>query len=82
MTFDYQYNNENDPEQFYRRSDHYNFAKHNIPVVFFFTGTHTDYHKPSDTVDKILFDRMANIVRLFYDLGWKLGNLDHLLRKK
>lgn len=82
MTFDYQYNNENDPEQFYRRSDHYNFAKHNIPVVFFFTGTHADYHKPSDTVDKILFDRMANIVRLIYDLGWKLGNLDHLLRKK
>jgi hypothetical protein len=51
-------------------------------VVFFFTGTHADYHKPSDTVDKILFDRMANIVRLIYDLGWKLGNLDHLLRKK
>jgi hypothetical protein len=82
MAFDYQYNDENDPEQFYRRSDHYNFAKHNIPVVFFFTGTHADYHKPTDTVDKILFDRMANIVRLIYDLGWKLGNLDHLLRKK
>jgi hypothetical protein len=81
MAFDYQYNDDNDPEQFYRRSDHYNFAKHNVPVVFFFTGEHADYHKPTDTVDKILFDRMANIVRLIYDLGWKLGNFDHLLRK-
>ena len=82
MALDYQYNDEKDPEQFYRRSDHFNFAKHNIPVVFFFTGTHADYHKPTDTVDKILFDRMANIIRLIYDLGWKLGNLDHALRKK
>jgi len=49
MEFDYTYNDENDPNRFYYRSDHYNFAKNNIPVIFYFNGTHDDYHRPSDT---------------------------------
>ncbi|MGA3288526.1 MAG: M20/M25/M40 family metallo-hydrolase [Bacteroidota bacterium] len=82
LTLDYKYNNENDPERYYYRSDHYNFAKNGVPIVFFFDGTHADYHKPSDTIDKILFERMVKIGHVIYDLGWKLGNFDRLLIKK
>ncbi|HVN47428.1 MAG TPA: M28 family peptidase [Bacteroidota bacterium] len=81
IDLDYKYNDENDPEQYYRRSDHYNFAKHNVPVVFFFTGNHKDYHKPTDTIEKIQFDKMLKIDHLIYDLAWKLANLDHPLVK-
>ncbi|MGH2568887.1 MAG: M28 family peptidase, partial [Bacteroidota bacterium] len=74
LTLDYLYNDDNDPNQFYRRSDHYNFARNGVPIAFFFTGVHADYHRPTDTVDKILFDRMARIGRLIYTLGWKTAN--------
>ena len=73
LQLDYTYNDENDPNQFYRRSDHYNFAKNGIPVVFFFTGTHADYHQPTDTADKLLYDRMAAITRLIYATGWQVA---------
>ena len=53
LELDYTYNDERDPNRFYYRSDHYNFAKKNIPVIFYFNGTHEDYHKPTDTADKI-----------------------------
>ena len=82
LNLDYKYNNEQDPERFYYRSDHYNFAKNRVPIVFFFDGIHADYHKPTDTVDKILFERMRKICRMIYDLGWKLGNFDWALLKK
>jgi Zn-dependent M28 family amino/carboxypeptidase len=82
LTLDYKYNDEQDPERFYYRSDHYNFAKNGVPIVFFFDGIHADYHKPTDTVDKILFERMGKICRMIYDLGWKLGNFNGLLIKK
>ena len=81
LELDYLYNSEHDPERFYYRSDHYNFAKNGVPIVFFFDGVHRDYHKPTDTVDKILFERMAKIGRLIYDLGWHLANLDLPLTK-
>jgi hypothetical protein len=74
ITLDYTYNDDKDPNQFYRRSDHYKFAERGIPVVFFFTGVHDDYHKVTDTVDKILFERMERIVRLIYYTGWKIAN--------
>lgn len=82
IALDYTYNDENDPNQFYRRSDHYNFAKNGIPVVFYFTGTHPDYHKPTDTKEKLLYDRMASITRLIYLTGWKVAQLPHPLSKK
>ncbi|MEK6571128.1 MAG: M28 family peptidase, partial [Bacteroidota bacterium] len=63
--------------QFYRRSDHFNFARKGIPIAFFFSGTHNDYHRPTDTVDKINFEKMANTVRLIYMTGWNLANADH-----
>jgi hypothetical protein len=81
LTLDYKFNSEQDPERFYYRSDHFNFAKNGVPIVFFFDGNHADYHKPTDTVDKILFERMGKLCRMIYDLGWKLGNFDRLLIK-
>lgn len=71
---DYTFNDPNDPNRFYYRSDHYNFAKKGIPVVFYFTGVHEDYHRPGDTVDKILFDKQTPIVKLVFYTAWELAN--------
>jgi hypothetical protein len=79
LNFDYTYNDVNDPNRFYYRSDHYNFAKHGIPIIFYFTGTHEDYHRPGDDVEKINFDKMQKITRLIYLTGWQAANLDHKL---
>jgi hypothetical protein len=78
---DYTFNDDKDPNQFYRRSDHYNFARNGVPIVFFFTGEHADYHRPTDTVDKILFDRMVRIVHVIYATGWKVANMKGGLAK-
>ncbi|MBP6665106.1 MAG: M28 family peptidase, partial [Chitinophagales bacterium] len=74
IDLDYRYNDENDPNRFYYRSDHYNFAKNNIPVIFYFNGTHPDYHKPTDTVDKIDFGAMEKRTRLIFHTAWELAN--------
>ncbi|MBI5463366.1 MAG: M28 family peptidase [Ignavibacteriales bacterium] len=81
IAFDYQFNDEHDPNQFYRRSDHYNFAKNGIPIAFFFTGEHKDYHKPTDTIEKILFDRMIKIGHVVYYAGWKTANRPTMFKK-
>ncbi|MBL4585518.1 MAG: M28 family peptidase [Flavobacteriales bacterium] len=74
LELDYTYNDENDPNRFYYRSDHYNFAKNNIPVIFYFTGVHKDYHQPTDTVDKIMFTKMQKIARLIFHTAWEIAN--------
>ena len=74
LTLDYSYNDENDPEQFYYRSDHYNFAKNGIPVIFYFSGVHEDYHQPGDTVDKIMFDLLRRRALLVFYTAWSLAN--------
>lgn len=74
LELDYTYNDENDPNRFYYRSDHYNFAKNNIPVIFYFTGVHDDYHQPTDTVDKIMFQKMEKIARLVFHTAWEIAN--------
>ena len=74
IELDYTYNRPNDPNRFYYRSDHYNFAKHNIPVIFYFTGVHEDYHQPTDTVDKIDFNKMEKISKLVFHTAWELAN--------
>ena len=71
IELDYTYNDENDPNRFYYRSDHYNFAKNNIPVIFYFNGTHADYHKPTDTPDKIEYDLLENRTRLVFYTAWE-----------
>jgi Zn-dependent M28 family amino/carboxypeptidase len=79
LNFDYTYNDEKHPERFYYRSDHYNYAKHGIPIIFYFTGVHRDYHKPSDVVEKIDFEKMERIDRMIFATGWRVANLDHRL---
>jgi Peptidase family M28 len=79
MKFDYTYNDERHPERFYYRSDHYNYAKHGIPIIFYFTGVHRDYHRPSDVVEKIDFEKMERIDRMIFATGWRVANLDHRL---
>ena len=74
IELDYTYNDENDPNRFYYRSDHYNFAKNNIPIIFYFNGTHDDYHKVSDTPDKIEYDLYENRTRLVFYTAWELAN--------
>lgn len=76
ITFDYTYNNINDPNRFYYRSDHYNFAKNNVPVIFYFSGTHDDYHQPTDTPDKIEYGLLENRTRLVFYTAWELANRD------
>lgn len=71
---DYTFNDAKDPNRFYYRSDHYNFAKMGIPVIFYFTGVHEDYHRPGDDVEKILFDKQAPIVKLVFHTAWELAN--------
>ncbi|MBU2997302.1 M28 family peptidase [Cellulophaga baltica] len=74
IELDYTYNDENDPNRFYYRSDHYNFVKNNIPIIFYFNGTHADYHAPGDTPDKINYDLLENRTRLVFYTGWEVAN--------
>jgi hypothetical protein len=74
LQLDYTYNDEKDPNRFYYRSDHYNFAKNNVPVIFYFNGVHDDYHQPTDDVEKIDFAKMEKISKLVFFTAWKLAN--------
>ncbi len=76
MALDYTYNSEEDPNRYYYRSDHYNFAVRGIPAIFFFSGVHKDYHRPSDTIEKILFDKVEKTGRLIFHTTWELANRD------
>ncbi|MEM9859579.1 MAG: M28 family peptidase [Bacteroidota bacterium] len=76
LELDYTYNDENHPDRIYYRSDHWNFAKNNIPIIFYFNGVHDDYHQPSDTVDKIEFDLLTKRTKLVYYTAWVLANRD------
>ena len=68
LTLDYELNDANDPEGVYTRSDHYSYAAKGIPIAFFTTGLHKDYHRVTDTVDKITFPKMARIAQLVYEI--------------
>jgi hypothetical protein len=70
------YNDLDDPNQFYRRSDHWNFGRLGIPFIFFFTGVHEDYHRPSDEVHKIRFEKLANVVKTMYATTIMVANAD------
>jgi hypothetical protein len=74
LELDYTYNDPKDPNRFYYRSDHYNFAKNNIPVIFYFSGVHEDYHQPTDTPDKIRFEKMSEIGKLIFHTAWDVAN--------
>lgn len=77
MTIDFTLNDPTDPERIYYRSDHYSYAAKGIPIIFFTTNLHPDYHRPSDQVEKIQFEKMARIGQLMYETGRRIANLDH-----
>ncbi|MCU0469540.1 MAG: M28 family peptidase [Arcicella sp.] len=79
IDLDFRYNDPNDPNRFYYRSDHYNFAKNKIPVAFFFNGVHDDYHQPTDDVEKIEFGKMEKRARLVFHLAWEVANREKRL---
>ena len=81
LELDYKFNDPADPERIYFRSDHYNFARKGVPIIFFFDGIHKDYHRPTDTVDKINFDLMEKRVRFIFLTAWNIANRDEMLKR-
>ena len=78
MTLDYELNDPSDPEEFYYRSDQHSYAAKGVPVIFFTTGLHPDYHANTDEVSRIVFDKLQRVVQLVYETGVRLADLDHL----
>lgn len=79
LNLDYKYNALDDPNRFYNRSDHYNFAKHNIPIIFYFNGTHVDYHKATDTKEKINLELLTKRAQLVFYTAWEIVNREDRL---
>ena len=80
LVFDYTYNDENHPARLYYRSDHWNFAQKNIPIIFYFDGIHEDYHQPSDEVDKIEFDLLTLRSKCIFYTAWEIANREERIR--
>ena len=74
IDLDYVFNAVDDPNRFYYRSDHYNFAKNGVPAIFYFSGTHEDYHQPTDTVEKIQYDLLELRTKLIFHTAWEIAN--------
>ena len=74
LTLDYTLNDPADPQSIYTRSDHYSYAAKGVPIAFYFTGLHADYHRPTDTVDKIIFDKVRRIAQLAYETGRRIAS--------
>ena len=81
LELDYKFNDPSDPERIYYRSDHYNFARKGVPIIFYFDGIHKDYHRPSDTPDKINYDIMEKRARLVFYTAWTMANRDQMLKR-
>ena len=79
IELDYTYNDENDPNRFYYRSDHYNFAKNNVPIIFYFNGVHADYHAIGDTPDKIHYEMLEKRAKLVFHTAWEVANREQRL---
>lgn len=80
LELDYKFDDPNDPNRFYYRSDHYNFAKNDVPVIFYFNGVHEDYHKITDTPDKIEYDLLAKRAKLIFLTAWELSNQEDRIK--
>lgn len=80
LEMDYKYNEESDPNRYYYRSDHYNFALKNIPVIFYYNGGHDDYHQPTDTPDKINYPLLQKRTQLIFTTTWYLANSEERLK--
>lgn len=81
LKLDKKFNDPNDPERIYYRSDHYNFAKNGVPAIFYFNGLHADYHQLTDTIDKINFELMAKRARLVFHTAWEMANREAMLKR-
>ena len=81
LELDRKFNDLKDPNRFYYRSDHYNFADKGVPIIFYFNGVHADYHQPTDTPDKINYDLYARRARLVFYTAWDMANRDEMLKR-
>ena len=81
LELDYKFNDPNDKERIYYRSDHYNFAKYGVPIIFYFNGTHADYHRPTDTPDKINYNLLEKRARLVFYTAWEMANRNEMLKR-
>lgn len=81
MKLDRKYNDPKDPNRFYYRSDHYNFAAKGVPIIFYFNGVHADYHKPTDTPDKINYPLMAKRAQLVFYTAWEMAGREEMLKR-
>ena len=81
LELDYKFNDPNDTERIYYRSDHYNFARRGVPIIFYFNGTHADYHRPTDTPDKINYDLMEKRARFIFNTAWEMANRNDMLKR-
>jgi Zn-dependent M28 family amino/carboxypeptidase len=81
LELDYKYNDPNDTERIYFRSDHYNFARKGVPIIFYFNGTHQDYHRPTDTPDKINYELLKKRAQLVFHTAWEMANREDMLRR-
>ena len=81
LELDYKFNDPSDPQRIYYRSDHYNFARKGVPIIFYFDGIHKDYHRPTDTPDKINYDIMEKRARLVFYTAWEMANRKEMLKR-
>jgi hypothetical protein len=81
MDINYDLNDEAHPARIYYRSDHWNYAKHGVPVIFYFDGIHEDYHQPSDSVEKIDFNKIYMTSKLALTTGYHVANMDRRIKK-
>jgi hypothetical protein len=81
LKLDRKYNDPKDPNRFYYRSDHYNFAEKGVPIIFYFNGVHKDYHRPTDTPDKINYPLMAKRGQLVFHTAWEMANREQMLKR-
>ena len=81
LELDYKFNDPKDPMRIYFRSDHYNFAKNGVPIIFYFNGTHADYHRPTDTPDKINYSLMAKRAQFVFYTAWEMANRNDMLKR-
>ncbi|MEO8583586.1 MAG: M28 family peptidase, partial [Flavitalea sp.] len=79
LKLDYKFNAPDDAQRIYYRSDHYNFARHGVPIIFYFSGLHKDYHRPTDTPDKINYDLLQKRARLIFHTAWEVANRDAMV---
>ena len=80
LELDFRFNGIDHPDQFYYRSDHFHFIKNNIPAIFYFSGVHEDYHRPTDTAEKILYEPYKRRVKLIFHTAWELANRDEIIK--